>query len=812
MLAAILCIAFGTMTLIAMTLLSRSIEQMLVLEAPQMIGADVTLDREADDIITEENEATLEQMQTQGKIDQYTLIAYSSSLTIRMPQSRELEFPSVGMGVDPGVYPLAGQVTIQEPDETLLSTLLAQPGDVVLTNDLASAYHLKVGDAISLSDLRMAVTVPAVVRGIASDTPNHQGSKVYYALETARLLAGGQRTVNTVLANAAEPDLVRSELEQIGWRVFTAQELANADKATQRTFEFGLNGAGVLALLISAVAIANTMQVLLQRRRKEAAIWKTIGYTGEQLQRLFVIEAALVGAIGSVLGAVVGVGLSFALVDVFSRTTTLLIQWVFSWPHFLLSILIGITTAIIFSLWAIVSTSQVSPQALLRKDVMNLKTISAWKAVSLVFVVLIPFIAIASVIMDSVWKGTLVLVATVVGLAGFGVSLNLFAGLVIKLMPFKRWPVGRLARTHLHRRELSLIFAMTAVFLGVIILTTGVVTTSSAKAMVDILSTRDSEENLAVYAAADQFNEVKEAFRLNEITDYYSGSQANVLTITSAAQPEAVISPLLIGRPENSEYRVVGEAWGSQSDGVYVPAGLLQIPLGSTLSVTSMNGSIHEFTVAGTYYLDQASSQPGTRLGILMPEDLLKSITPAESVRFFARVPQEKLTAAAQTLEKALPHATVINLEVFSMRYLGNLQNLFIFIGAIAGLLLLAGVLLIANSVSLAMLNRRYEIGVLKAVGYGRRHILQTLMVEYSLIAAIATFAAMAVVGFIMFIINVFSGSSALVPETVKFLQFSVPSMLGIFIFVIGFVLLMVYSVSWKPTQISPMIVLNEHE
>ncbi|PKO11812.1 MAG: hypothetical protein CVU39_27165 [Chloroflexi bacterium HGW-Chloroflexi-10] len=811
MLVAILCIAFGVMTLIAMTLLSQSIERMLVLEPPQMIGGDLTLDREAEDIITLENEDTLRKLQADGKLEQYTLIAYTNSLSIRLPQSGDLEFPSVGMGVDPQVYPLAGKLTLLEPLNAVLADLLLQPGDVIITRDLASAYDLEIGDPLVLSDLRTAAPLSGTLRGIASDTPNHQGSKVYYSRETAEQLAGGRRSANTVLVNAADPEALSTDLEQAGYRVFTAQFLANGDKATQETFEFGLNGAGMFGLLISAVAIANTMQVLLQRRRKEVAIWKTIGYTAAQLQVLFVMEAAMVGVIGSLLGAVLGVGLSYGLVDIFSRTTTLLIQWVFSWPHFLTAILIGITTTIIFALWAIISTSQVHPQALLRKESMNIKTISKGQSLLLGLGVFIPFMITAGVVMGSVWKGFAIILVAFFGLAGFGIALNLFVGLVVKLLPFSRWPVGRLARNHLRRRELSLIFAMTAIFLGVIILTSGIITTSGAKAVVDILSANESLNNLAVYVPADQAAAAQDVLQANHITEYYSGSQTSVLSITAQADPDVVITPLLIGRPEQSEYTTYGEAWGSQPDGVYV-LGMLDLPLGSTLHVTFKDGTMHDFAIAGTYDVNQSVDQPGLMWGVLLPEEALRSVTSVESVRYFARVDENNLAQTAQTLESALPQATVINLIDFSARDTAYMQNLFVFVAALAGLLLLAGGLLIANSVNLAMLNRRYEIGVLKAVGYARWHIQQTLMVEYSLIAAIATFAALALVGGGMAIASALSTRSGMLSETLKLLQLSFPTMLGVVVFTIGFVLLTILAVTWQPTQVSPVVVLNDHE
>ena len=92
------------------------------------------------------------------------------------------------MGVDPAKYPLAGNLTIAEPKNTALAQLLANAGDVIITKDLASSEKLSVGDTLQLSDLDYGISINAVIRGIASDTPNHQGSKVYFSHQTAQEL------------------------------------------------------------------------------------------------------------------------------------------------------------------------------------------------------------------------------------------------------------------------------------------------------------------------------------------------------------------------------------------------------------------------------------------------------------------------------------------------------------------------------------------------------------------------------------------------------------------------------------------------
>jgi putative ABC transport system permease protein len=107
--------------------------------------------------------------------------------------------------------------------------------------------------------------------------------------------------------------------------------------------------------------------------------------------------------------------------------------------------------------------------------------------------------------------------------------------------------------------------------------------------------------------------------------------------------------------------------------------------------------------------------------------------------------PQQSHTALA-TLENALPDATIINLADFGAivdQIVSNLVNLLV---ALAGLALFAGIIIIANAVALAMLERRREIGILKSVGHTSTSVLAQVMVENGTIGAIAGIAGMLLV------------------------------------------------------------------
>ena len=77
-----------------------------------------------------------------------------------------------------------------------------------------------------------------------------------------------------------------------------------------------------------------------------------------------------------------------------------------------------------------------------------------------------------------------------------------------------------------------------------------------------------------------------------------------------------------------------------------------------------------------------------------------------------------------QQIQKAVPtvqYFSLVDLKIFINTLL---NNLIIMLTAVASLAMLAGLIIIANAVALAMLERRRELGILKSVGYTSRSVL----------------------------------------------------------------------------------------
>src|SRR5690606_21720395 len=129
-------------------------------------------------------------------------------------------------------------------------------------------------------------------------------------------------------------------------------------------------------------------------------------------------------------------------------------------------------------------------------------------------------------------------------------------------------------------------------------------------------------------------------------------------------------------------------------------------------------------------------------------------------------------------------------------------RNLYWLALSMASLALLAGMLLVANAVTLAMLNRRQEMGVLQALGYSRRQILQAILLEYGLMAAVTS-------GVTVVAVYLFFWLLPLLEPTIEGL-FSLNGGMALALFALGIGLTAVAALAsaWQPTKVSPHTLL----
>ncbi|HEX6548964.1 MAG TPA: FtsX-like permease family protein [Candidatus Dormibacteraeota bacterium] len=117
----------------------------------------------------------------------------------------------------------------------------------------------------------------------------------------------------------------------------------------------------------------------------------------------------------------------------------------------------------------------------------------------------------------------------------------------------------------------------------------------------------------------------------------------------------------------------------------------------------------------------------------------------------FKVAPSQK-DAFIKALINADPQAEVLDVGGFEAVIFKFLGNFVVMLLALASLALLAGIVIIANAVTLAMLERRREIGIMKSVGFASRAILAQVVLENAVLGVIGGASAIAVVGGVIYL------------------------------------------------------------
>ena len=120
----------------------------------------------------------------------------------------------------------------------------------------------------------------------------------------------------------AQVSAVRERLGEMGFATIASETLLTNVVRYVHVVEIVLSAIGLIALVIAALGIANAMLAAVRERRREIGVLKAIGARDRDILRVFLIEAAVVGLVGGVLGTLAGWGAAKAVGAVVNRYLT----------------------------------------------------------------------------------------------------------------------------------------------------------------------------------------------------------------------------------------------------------------------------------------------------------------------------------------------------------------------------------------------------------------------------------------------------------------------------------------------------------
>jgi len=130
--------------------------------------------------------------------------------------------------------------------------------------------------------------------------------------DSIKIQVKNEDELNLAIANIEQKlMIVRHVTEKTkDFTIFSNQEMQSSRAEMMSSLTAFLTAIAAVALLVGAVGIANTMFTSVLEKTKEIGIMKAIGARNNDILRIFLINAALIGFIGGILGIIFGTALS----------------------------------------------------------------------------------------------------------------------------------------------------------------------------------------------------------------------------------------------------------------------------------------------------------------------------------------------------------------------------------------------------------------------------------------------------------------------------------------------------------------------
>jgi putative ABC transport system permease protein len=275
--------------------------------------------------------------------------------------------PTFGFGFD-------GRDSRFNPLSLVEGAWASGPGEVVIDAATANGHNFAVGDRIRVSAQGPIRTYR--ITGIAKfgSVDSLGGATIaVFDVPTAQKLLH-KEGVYDAIAVASRPGVSPEELKRqiqpilpASADVKTGAEQAKANAKDTKEFtkfiQLFLLAFGGIALFVGAFVIFNTLSITVAQRAREFATLRTLGASRRQVLRSVLLEGLVIGALASVIGLFLGLGLAKGLSWVFSRLNLDLPQsgTVFATRTVVVSLLLGLAITLLASLAPALRATRVPP-------------------------------------------------------------------------------------------------------------------------------------------------------------------------------------------------------------------------------------------------------------------------------------------------------------------------------------------------------------------------------------------------------------------------------------------------------------------
>jgi predicted lysophospholipase L1 biosynthesis ABC-type transport system permease subunit len=685
--------------------------------------------------------------------------------------------------IDPAVYPFYGPVLALDPPGVPLSKLFTGGNDVVVSKNLADNNKIKVGDQVRVG----RTTETFTVRGIVST--DVEGSLrnplaaffgfAYFDQKQEKVLQL-EPLPNAVYVQAPRGSNVQSLVASLtdkvpGLVTTTTLDVRNENKSIADLIDRLIIVMGLAALLIGSTGIIHTMLVVVSRRTLEIAVLKTLGVQGGQITWMFLIESIIMGFLGSLIGAVLGILFSLGVRSFTQAVWPQALEWRI-YPEALgTGIFLGVIVTAVFGFLPTLTAGAVRPAIVLRPNETRLPAIGCLQTfLGLLFVVIVVGLVAGSLI------GNLIL--GLVGIALAGVFMLVAIGLLWLLITLvsKLPSLGsvdlRLALRGIGAHRTRTASTLLALTVGIFSLSVITLMADSIPRLLNLQFTNLLGGNVMAFGlvpaiqrpfiiaqlkgkpGVEHFSEISsyqgELVAINGDKNFLAkvvgadntipipgknGAKMTMGDITrqslGAMTTVDVTSPGFAGEAVDQGRTFTSEDSGKPNVILHASKAAIQVGLKVGDQVTLQFGDRDvTYTIIGISNQNTASfSMTGSFGAFTAPVDSIPAGLTATFPVFIAKVDEAHLNQVLVNLS-SIPGVFPLDIGFFETLIKRVLSTFTAIPTIVAVLSLFAGAVIIANTVSLATLERRREVGVMKSIGMQGRRVLAQMVLENGLI------------------------------------------------------------------------------
>lgn len=192
-----------------------------------------------------------------------------------------------------------------------LQTLTSDLNAIVIGSGVAEKLNVGIDDNITISSAQGVRKIMRIAGIFNSGNKAVDESKSYIHISTAQqLVQQNSDYVTDIYASIADPDkaeIYATKLQEItsydveDWKTANADQLAQDDMLGTMTPLISF-----CIMLVAAFGIYNILNMTITQKMNDIAILKANGFKGKDIIKIFVSEAFIMGAFGTLLGLSIG--------------------------------------------------------------------------------------------------------------------------------------------------------------------------------------------------------------------------------------------------------------------------------------------------------------------------------------------------------------------------------------------------------------------------------------------------------------------------------------------------------------------------